>query len=588
MVEKILAFMVLGVLGLAVLTGTGVYLLTGKNLQDFNQTTPKVDDWQYSSGGILENLGGVAVPLGGVKQAAYAPGAPMTDGTIGLSVGGSKDINNFRDNVENNYLPINTDVTYEGLFYDYYFDTGRQEQCQDLFCPSYSYAVSKDPFSQETEYFMTVGLNSGIKESDFQRKKLNVVVVLDISGSMSSPFNKYYYDQFGNQQLVEDYEEGDEEKTKMQVANEAVVLLLDHLEQDDRFGMVLFESQAHLAKPLRPVGETDLQSIKDHVLEITPRGGTRMEAGMKMGTELFDELSQEDFDSSEYENRIIFLTDAMPNLGDTSEEGLGGIIENNAENGVYSTFIGIGVDFNTEIIESLTKVRGANYYSVHSNSQFKERMDEGFDYMVTPLVFDLELVLESQGYEIEKVYGSPEADEATGTLMKVNTLFPSSTEEGQTKGGVVLLKLKKTSPEGSLKLKVSYEDRQGKAYSSQKQVVFEQQEPEFFQNTGIRKAVVLTRYADLVKNWIIDERESLSNDQPIIQPRVDEETGIIVPEPPLLGEWERQSSPLKVSEHYQGLFQEFKKHFEKEMNELGDDAMQQEADILDKLSAYTS
>lgn len=40
-----------------------------------------------------------------------------------------------------------------------------------------------------------VGLDSGIQ--DFKRKKLNLVLLLDVSGSMSSPFNAYYYDQFG-------------------------------------------------------------------------------------------------------------------------------------------------------------------------------------------------------------------------------------------------------------------------------------------------------------------------------------------------------------------------------------------------------
>jgi hypothetical protein len=62
--------------------------------------------------------------------------------TIGLSTGGAKDIINFRENIENNYLPLPTDVTYEGLFYDYYFDTGISRPCDKLFCPSYASAVT--------------------------------------------------------------------------------------------------------------------------------------------------------------------------------------------------------------------------------------------------------------------------------------------------------------------------------------------------------------------------------------------------------------------------------------------------------------
>lgn len=38
---------------------------------------------------------------------------------------------------------------------------------------------------------MTVGLNSSI--TDFERKKLNLILLVDVSGSMSSPFSDYYY-----------------------------------------------------------------------------------------------------------------------------------------------------------------------------------------------------------------------------------------------------------------------------------------------------------------------------------------------------------------------------------------------------------
>ena len=147
-------------------------------------------------------------------------------------------INNFRENIKNGYFPISTDITYNGLFYDYIFDTGAKEESKELFSPSYSTAISKDPISNKNEIYMTVGLNSNIKQSDFKRKKLNLTVVLDISGSMSSGFNSYYYDQFTGKKQENNE---DSTKTKMQIANESVNVLLDQLNDDDRFGMVLFD-----------------------------------------------------------------------------------------------------------------------------------------------------------------------------------------------------------------------------------------------------------------------------------------------------------------------------------------------------------
>lgn len=260
---------------------------------------------------------GFAVPMsagGGGFANSMSIGKGFSDSrTIGLAVGGANDVNNFRENVNNGYLPTPTDITHEGIFYDYTFDTGLQEECTDLFCPSYTTAVSPDPFSSSTEYFLSVGLNSGIKQEDFERKKLNLIVVLDISGSMGSSFNRYYYDQFRTDRAnVADVEEFDN-RSKMEIANESVVALLDHLGPDDRFGMVLFESSTYTAKGLRSTESTDMNAIKNHILEVTPRGGTNMEAGYRAGTALLQEFK--DLDKDEYENRIIFLTDAMPNTG---------------------------------------------------------------------------------------------------------------------------------------------------------------------------------------------------------------------------------------------------------------------------------
>jgi len=502
--------------------------------------------------------------------------APAASPSIGFAVGGAKDIENFRENIIRDYLPLPTDVTYEGLFYDYSFETGQKEECQKLFCPTYSSAISRDPISGQPQRYLSVGLNSGI--SDFARKKLNLVVVLDYSGSMGSPFNEYYYDRFGSRVDVE----GDSRlsKSKMEIADRAVVELLGHLEGEDRFGLVVFSDEAYLVDPLTRIDDKDLDALKAAIIEIEEYGGTNMEAGMMKGTAAFGKYGE--FDPVEGENRIIFITDAMPNLGETGEGGLLRILRENARKGIYTTFIGVGVDFNTELVEEISKVRGANYYSVHSAKEFEERMDEEFDFMVTPLVFDLLLRLEAPGYRIDKVYGSPEADEATGEIMRVNTLFPSRAEEGEVKGGIILIKLSRISDDPRITLSVSYRDRNGTEDGAEAGVIFPEVEGDFYENDGIRKAILLSRYADLLKNWIIDERSALDQDAPV-EPSVTLEDGIVVPGP-LLGEWERQSLPLTVSEGYRVFFELFRSHFETESVALGDPDLQQEVVVLDKLS----
>ncbi|HUW21938.1 MAG TPA: VWA domain-containing protein [Candidatus Bathyarchaeia archaeon] len=545
-------------------------LLFGVNLLQFQYNTlPKA-----GGGGGLSPAGQFA-PLSNLKS------MPDMSENIGLSTGGAKDINNFRANIQNGYLPLVTDVTYEGLFYDYYFETGQAEPCSELFCPSYSYAISKDPLSQGKEYYLAVGLNSGIKQSEFERKKLNLAIVLDISASMGSPFNKYYYDQFGNRQELEEAEDSNE--TKMAIANKSVVALLDHLKPGDRYGMVLYNDIGYVAKPMRLVETTNITRLKEHVLEITDSGSTNMESGYQEATQLlqaFKDLSKKD-----YENRIIFLTDAQPNTGMLDEKGLLGLTKINADEVIYTTFIGIGVDFNTELVEFITKIKGSNYYAIHSAKDFQYRMDEGFEYMVTPLVFDLALEVTSADFDIEKVYGSPEADLATGEIMKVNTLFPSERRDEGVKGGIVLLKLKKLTDSNSpaLKLTARYTDREGKYFSNYKNALIADSEADFYQNSGIRKAILLGRYANLMKIWISDERESREMNEEVEEPSINSISGILIPEKIQLSKWERTSVPLKVSQCYKDLIAAFKRYLLAEQQVIGDETLSKEVEILDKL-----
>ncbi len=170
--------------------------------------------------------------------------------------------------------------------------------------------------------------------------------------------------------------------------------------------------------------------------------------------------------------------------------------------------------------------------------------------------------------------------------MKVNTLFPSKSVEGETKDGIVILKLKKISPSGVLKLRVSFENRLGEPDSDEAVIEIGDRQGDYYQNTGIRKGILLSRYAGLMKNWMYDERVSYENSLPI-EPKVTEELGIVVPDEDIefeLGIWERQSIPLQVSGEYKQLFTDFNYYFKSEMDKIGDTSLSQEVDILTKLS----
>lgn len=500
-----------------------------------------------------------------------------SDSMLGFSVGGAKNSTSYRNNIENNYFPLETDITYEGIYYDYYFDTGKAESTNDgeMFYPSYSKAVSNDPISGEEEYFLSVGLNSNIKESDFKRENLNLVLVLDISGSMNSYLNNYYYDAKSNK---DEDENEDAKKTKMQLANEALTMTLDTLQEYDNVGIILFDNVAYKAKDMDLIINTDIGGLKEKILTIEARGGTNFDDGYTAATKMIKE--NELFNVEGFTNRIIVITDAMPNIGETTKQGLKKAMYENAQEGIYTSFVGVGVDFNTDLVKNITDIRGANYYSISEVKEFKKILAEEFDFMVTPLVYDLDLSLSSDTYEIEAVYGTDSIDSEKANIMHVNTLFPSSSDSsGDVKGGLVVLQLKKKSGanDGNIDVIVSYETIDGDKKENKASVDFNTNGKEFYDNNGIRKGIALARYVSTIKDWIAYERDEK------VEYKVTTECGIIPWLRPSLGENERQSVELKVGKEYREVFKKLKEYLNVEMKATNDSTLQQEIDILDKL-----
>ncbi|HIO90689.1 MAG TPA: VWA domain-containing protein, partial [Campylobacterales bacterium] len=307
---------------------------------------------------------------------------------------------------------------------------------------------------------------------------------------------------------------------------------------------------------------TNISAIKNHILEIKQRGGTNWSAGYKEGLRLFDNLSHD----NSYENRIIFITDAMPNRGELAKEKLFGMIKEASSHKIYTSVIGVGVDFNNDLVEYISKTRGANYFSVHSAKEFKKRVDKEFDYLVTPLVFDLKLEIASSSYSIDSVYGAPKADTVTGTIFEVDTLFPSDSSDEGVKGGVILVKLKKQGDSEDIKIKVSYKDRDNNPYKVEKTIKFKS--GNYTDNSGIKKAIALTDYVSLMKNWLLDTRagcnDSLNYPYPPIH--ILQQRSLIYPPNrpiyPNIKTWERKSCPLVVSDGYKKLFSIFKNNFD--------------------------
>ena len=483
--------------------------------------------------------------------------------SVGMATGGAKDVENFRENVAAGYTPQPEAISDEGLFYDYYFETGDAATTDSdaLFAPRYATAVSEHPLDGEREHYLSVGLDSTLSVADFERPRLDLVAVLDVSGSMDSPFDEYYYDEHGRKR-----EGRAESTTKIRAATEALCALTEQLDDEDRLGVVLYNNRAHVAKPLRDVGSTNMVAIRQHVREVAAGGGTNLADGFEAAWDMLADGET----TADVERRVVFMTDMMPNTGATGERTLTRLFADAADRGIHTTFVGMGIDANADLTDALSGIRGANHYFVHSAAEFERRLGDEFDYMVTPLVYDLELALDCEGAEIAAVHGSPNADAATGQLMHVETLFPSATEDGEARGGVVLVRLD-GNPTGPVDLVASWTERDGSDHSERATVSFPES-AEAYDHDGVRKAVALSRYARELRAWASEVHERASGEG------IDD--WLL---PGQRGEHERESVPLAVSASWAERFGDLRTYLAREREAVGDDDLRQEVTLLGRL-----
>ena len=81
---------------------------------------------------------------------------------------------------------------------------------------------------------------------------MNLVIVLDISGSMSMTFDADSNSKNGG--------------TKLDIAKKCLIAVLDQLNDNDRFGLILFNHESIIFQDMMFVTEIDINSLKQSIL----------------------------------------------------------------------------------------------------------------------------------------------------------------------------------------------------------------------------------------------------------------------------------------------------------------------------------
>jgi hypothetical protein len=187
-----------------------------------------------------------------------------------------------------------------------------------LFTPNLQACKSKDPLNGAVENYVSMTFSSacdgGFPEA-FPRPFLDVVISLDISGSMGSRFGNDVSSRSG------------EDNSKLGQAKRCLFSIFQALEAQDRISIVLFNHDQDVWLEPTLKGNLDPEEFKQALAEIRPTGGTHLADGFEAGLNLFEQypLLAKDKDGDlevtlpeqgYYLHRILFMTDMQSGVED--------------------------------------------------------------------------------------------------------------------------------------------------------------------------------------------------------------------------------------------------------------------------------
>lgn len=247
------------------------------------------------------------------------------------------------------------------------------------------------------------------------RKPTDFVIVLDRSGSMA------------------DYR-------KMEFAQKSIDSLISQLKAGDRFALVDFDSVVEVPIPLTEVSDTSKGRFREKLRAIEPRDGTNLGGGLIAGIDIIKGAgikSNYRAGTAPRAQRMILLSDGLANEGITDTRELARIAEKAVSGEFAVSTIGVGLDFNENLMSALADHGNGNYTFLEDLSALDKVLAQEFYGASRIYASDLKVKLNlSPGIEAIEASGYPIEKEGNTATLRPGHLY-----NGQKKTFFVTLKL---------------------------------------------------------------------------------------------------------------------------------------------------
>ena len=186
---------------------------------------------------------------------------------------------------------------------------------------------------------------------------------------------------------------------KIRQARRAAKMLISRLGDHDRVSIVTYSTDYAIDLPLTRI-EGQRNRINRVIDEILDGGGTNLSDGMQAGLRTLRRAEPG------MARRLILLSDGNANQGITDPTSIAEIAAEARRSGVTISTLGVGVDFNEDLMTLVAQSAGGGYYYARSGAAIADAFAKELDGLKTLAARQAELSLElPAGVRIAEVFG---------------------------------------------------------------------------------------------------------------------------------------------------------------------------------------
>ena len=295
---------------------------------------------------------------------------------IGLKPGGAQDVGYFRKLVADGEVPSSEFFPIEGFLNEH--DTPLPAPNYDMLATLHAFVgLFYDPQVEEPLIAMQLGLNSGLSPEEIEASPFNLVVVVDVSGSMN-------------------------EAGKLEFVREGLELMVDSLDANDKLSIVAYDTVAMVRLGPTFVTEDAVPEIKKIIQELQTGGSTNIFAGLEKGYE----MAMQGITNSEAMHRVLFLSDGLATAGNTSTDAILNMSAGYNDVGIGITTLGVGTDFAFELMYGLANQGNGNFYFLDDGDKMVDVFQHELEYLLTPVAENLKIAFTlPKDFFVDSIYG---------------------------------------------------------------------------------------------------------------------------------------------------------------------------------------